>query len=55
MIAASAPPPAPSTAVDANWAEPAKRSTDITIGATFPMIGAASTPKEIESTSAATA
>ena len=33
-IAATAPPPAASTAVAANWAEPANNSADITIGAT---------------------
>ena len=39
MIAATAPPPAPSTAVAANCAEPANTSADITIGATLPMTG----------------
>ena len=44
MIAATAPPPLARTASDANWAEPAKTTTDITIGATAPISGLATTP-----------
>ena len=46
MIAGSAPPPADSTASAANWAEPANTITDITIVASAPSTGRASTPKE---------
>ncbi len=45
-IAAPAPPPAASTARAPNCAEPAKTIADITIGATVPMMGSASTPNE---------
>ena len=48
-IAAPAPPPAASTASAANWAEPANTTADITIGATVPITGCASTPNEIAS------
>ena len=54
-IAAAAPPPAASTAVAANWAEPANSSADITIGATGPITGSARTPNEIASSSPAAA
>ena len=46
MIAASAPPPAPRTAVDANWAAPAKTIAENTIAAPAPITGSATTPKE---------
>jgi hypothetical protein len=55
-IAATAPPPAPRTAATANWAEPEKAITEKTIGATMPHPSdRASTPKEIPSTSVASA
>ena len=38
-------PPAPRTLSAANCAEPAKTIADITIAATLPITGAASTPK----------
>ena len=43
-IAVTAPPPAASTASEANCAEPAKTTADITIGAALPSTGLASTP-----------
>jgi hypothetical protein len=46
MIAGNAPPPADSTASAANCAEPANTITDITIVATAPSTGRASTPNE---------
>src|SRR5262245_41286680 len=54
-IAAAAPPPPASTAVAANWAEPANSSADITIGTTGPITGSARTPNEIASSNEATA
>src|SRR4051794_33254988 len=48
-MAAPAPPPAASTAVAANCAEPANTSADMTIGATLPISGRASTPNETAS------
>ena len=54
-IAAAASPPAARTAVAANCADPANSAADMTIGAMGPMTGSASTPKEIESSTAATA
>jgi hypothetical protein len=44
MIAASAPPPAPSTAVEANCAAPAKTIAENTIAAPAPITGSATTP-----------
>jgi hypothetical protein len=55
MIAASAPPPAASTASAANCADPANTITDITIGAIGPMIGRATIPNEMPSSSDASA
>src|SRR5258707_1258742 len=52
-IAAAAPPPTASTAVDPNWAAPAKTKADITIAASGPITGRATTPKEKPSNSAA--
>ena len=48
-IAAAALPPSASTAVAANWAAPANTIADITTGATCPMTGSATTPKEMPS------
>ena len=45
-IAAAAPPPAASTLSAANCAAPANTTSDITIGATEPITGCASTPNE---------
>ena len=44
MIPAATVPPAPSTAVEANWAEPANTNTDIAIAGPTPTTGSASTP-----------
>ena len=55
MTAAASPPPAPSTATDPNWAEPANTSADIARVASAPMTGSASTPNEIASAPTATA
>src|ERR671915_1814905 len=52
-MAVSASPPAASTAVAPNWAEPANTTADITTGATGPMSGSARTPKDTPGTSAA--
>ena len=52
-IAAPAPPPAARTASAPNCAEPAKTIADITIGATLPITGSASTPKEVPRSSEA--
>jgi hypothetical protein len=46
-IAAPAPPPAARIASDPNCAAPENTTIDITIGATVPIIGRASTPNEI--------
>lgn len=53
-IAAPGPPPALRTASAPNWAAPEKTTTDITIGATDPIVGRASTPNEIAITNTAT-
>ena len=52
-IAVAASPPAASTAVAPNWADPAKTNTDITIGAIDPIVGWATTPNESPTTNAA--
>ena len=52
-IAATADPPPDSTASDANCAEPANTMSDITIGATGPITGRASTPNENDRSPAA--
>ena len=49
--AATALPPAVSTLRAANWAPPAKTSTDIATAATDPITGSARTPKEAPSAS----
>ena len=46
-VAAPVPPPAFSTASAPNCAAPEKTTTDMTIGATQPITGLASTPKEM--------
>ena len=46
VIAATAPPPAARTLSAANWAAPENTKIDIAIGATGPMTGRASTPKD---------
>jgi hypothetical protein len=49
-MAVAAPPPAASTAVAPNCAEPANTRTDMAIAATEPMTGAATTPNVADST-----
>ena len=46
MIAAAAPPPAASTAVEPNCAAPANTKADITIAASGPITGRATTPND---------
>src|SRR2546423_4312463 len=52
-IAAAAPAPAASTAVDPNCAAPANTNADITIAASGPITGRATTPKDRPSSPAA--
>ena len=49
--AAAVVPPEASTLSAANWAPPEKTRTDMTIGATGPMTGLASTPNDAPSSS----
>src|SRR2546421_7324334 len=53
MIAAAAPPPAASTAVEPNCAAPANTKADITIAASDPITGRATTPNDRPSSTAA--
>ena len=46
VIAATAPPPAARTLSAANWAAPENTKIDMAIGATGPITGRASTPKD---------
>ena len=52
-IAVSAPPPDSSTDVAPNCEAPANTNADITIGATEPITGWATTPNETPTTNAA--
>src|SRR5262249_8550684 len=52
-IAAAAPPPAARTAVEPNCAAPANTNADMTIAASAPITGRATTPKDTPRSSAA--